>query len=67
MNIKISYFSFSFKVNETKKVPLKNMVWRGRIARKGRDLTRKMWRKNVCGWVGGGGLPVNNGQMSDRK
>ena len=25
---KISYFSFSFKLNE-KKVPLKNMVWRG--------------------------------------
>ena len=30
---KISYFSFSFKLNE-KKVPLKNMVWRGGATKK---------------------------------
>ena len=31
---KISYFSFPFKVNENKKVPLNNMVSRWRVSRK---------------------------------
>ena len=31
---KICNFSFSFKPNDKKKVPLKNMVWRGRLEEK---------------------------------
>ena len=31
---KITYFSFSFKLKEKKKVPLKNMVWREWVTRK---------------------------------
>ena len=31
---KISYFSFTFKLNEKKKVPLKNMVWREELQKK---------------------------------
>ena len=30
---KISYFSFSFKLNEKKKVALKNVVWKGKLQR----------------------------------
>ena len=31
---KFNYFCFTFKANEKKKRPLKNMVWRGSITRK---------------------------------
>ena len=31
---KISYFSFSFKLNEKKKVALKNVVWKGKLQKK---------------------------------
>ena len=52
MNIKISrirYFSFSFKLNEKKKVALKLMVWRRGVTRKfllegGFDLQWEGWK-----------------------
>ena len=31
---KISYFTFTFKLNEKKKTPLKNMAWREGVTRK---------------------------------
>ena len=53
MNIKISrirYFSFSFKLNEKKKVALKLMVWR-------RGVTRKFLLE------GGGGVLYSMGRL----
>ena len=59
--MKISYFSFTVKLNEKNKVLLKTISFEGRvgnISKKGKGvLTRKRWRKHRGG--GGGGVTLN--------